>query len=152
MNNFEKPKYIVKNCTSLDSNGTTCQDCSYEDCGADNCINRTDCIMKQIVEKCKKIQELEYQKGRLKYKSPSKAKFGREILELLDIEELNKMKMITTDYKGDKVEWYSADVIKRIIPILELYANTWIDPEVHKGLHFDAEPAKRALKLLNEVE
>lgn len=62
------------------------------------------------------------------------------------------MKWITTDYKGDKKVWYSENVIEKIIPILELYANTWVDSEVHKGLHFDAEPAKRALKLLNEVD
>ena len=60
------------------------------------------------------------------------------------------MKWVTTDYKGNKKVWYSEDVIKKIIPILELYANTWVDPEVYNGLHFDAEPAKRALKLLNE--
>lgn len=62
------------------------------------------------------------------------------------------MKWVTTDYKGNKKVWYSEDVIKKIIPILELYANTWIDPKFHNGLHFDAEPAKRALKLLNEVD
>lgn len=52
------------------------------------CQDCTNCVMKQIVEKCKKVQELEYQKGRLKCKSPSKAKFGREILKLLDIQEV----------------------------------------------------------------
>lgn len=50
-------KYIVKNCTSLDSDGTTCQDCSYEDCGADDCINRTDCVLKQIVELCEQYKK-----------------------------------------------------------------------------------------------
>ena len=62
------------------------------------------------------------------------------------------MKWVTTDYKGNKKVWYSEDVIEKIIPILELYANSWIDPEFYNGLHFDAEPAKKALKLLNEVD
>lgn len=82
-------KYIIKNCPCFDKDNTQCLDTPVlpitemilcQDC--------TDCVMKQIVEKCKKVQELEYQKGRLKCKSPSKAKFGREILKLLDIQEV----------------------------------------------------------------
>lgn len=77
-------KYIIKNCPCYMSQPEA-------DCWADQlswCENCTDCVLKQIVEKCKKVQELEYQKGGLKYRSPSKAKFGREILQLLDIEEI----------------------------------------------------------------
>lgn len=77
-------KYVIKNCENYDPflQEPTCNKYSCD------CQNCTDCVMKQIVEKCKKVQELEYQKGRLKCKSPSKAKFGREILKLLDIQEV----------------------------------------------------------------
>lgn len=69
------------------------------------------------------------------------------------------MKWITTDYKGNKKVWYSEDVIKKIIPILELYANSYYDFNsfVHKDnpnlrLIYNAMPAKTALDFLNEED
>lgn len=53
----------------------TCQDC-------------TDCLLKQIVQKCKGVQEKFYDAVHSRYLSPSKAKFTREILDLLQIEEV----------------------------------------------------------------
>ena len=44
-------KYVVKNCTSLDTDGKTCQDCHYENMGNDYCSNRTNCLIKQVIEK-----------------------------------------------------------------------------------------------------
>ena len=42
-------RYIVKNCPSLDTDGITCQDCSFGDCGMEDCSNRTDCLIKQLI-------------------------------------------------------------------------------------------------------
>ena len=70
----------------------------------------------------------------------------------MNISTFNKLQEILKgNYKNNKVECYSKDVIKEVISILEVYANTWIDTEFYKGLHFNAEPAKRALKLLNKT-
>lgn len=46
-------KYVVQSCPSLDTDGMTCQDCSFDDCGMEDCVNRTDCLIKQVIEKCK---------------------------------------------------------------------------------------------------
>ena len=88
--------YIVKNCTSLDSDGTTCQDCSYEDCGADDCINRNDCVIKQVIEKCKdaklecSCKNPDPDIDCFECTSGGRAELGQEILNMFDIEEINK--------------------------------------------------------------
>lgn len=81
-------KYIIKNCTSY---------CEFEKeytCGVETkelfCEDNTDCLLKQIVEKCKGVQEKFYDAVHSRYLSPSKAKFAREILDLLQIEEINE--------------------------------------------------------------
>lgn len=77
-------KYLIRNCPAISFAGG----CQNKEVKVWDCQDCTDCVLKKIVEKCKEVQELEYQKGRLKCKSPSKAKFGREILKLLDIQEV----------------------------------------------------------------
>lgn len=55
---------------------------------SDYCINCTDCVLKQIVELCKEVNTKFYDSVHQRYLSPSKAKFARQILGLLDIEEV----------------------------------------------------------------
>ena len=50
-------KYIVQSCPSLDTDGITCQDCSFEDCGMEDCSNRSNCLIKQVIKKCRKKKE-----------------------------------------------------------------------------------------------
>ncbi len=52
------------------------------------------------------------------------------------------MKWITTDYKGNKVEWYSADVILRI--------REWATGGIISKGEFNA--CETILKFLNEVD
>lgn len=62
------------------------------------------------------------------------------------------MKWITTDYQGNKKVWYSKDVIEKIRPALELYANSWVDPKVYPNLHYDNKTAQEVLDFLNELD
>ena len=78
-------KYIIRNCPC---NVTTEDMCDWENTNETYCQDCTDCLLKQIVEKCRLIQDKKFIKGNWKFRSPSKAKFGREILELLDIQEV----------------------------------------------------------------
>jgi len=64
-------KYIVKNCPCYTSKG------GYYDCWANQdtwCENITDCVIKQVIEKCKQAPILD----------------ADWILKLFDIEEINK--------------------------------------------------------------
>ena len=57
------------------------------------------------------------------------------------------MKWITTDYKGDRVEWYSADVINRI--------REWATGEVlakKHGMIHKGDACETILNFLNEVD
>lgn len=67
-------EYIVKNCPCYALKG------GYYDCWANQdtwCENVTDCVIKQVIEKCKE--------------HPFKdCACGDEILQLFDIEEINK--------------------------------------------------------------
>lgn len=57
------------------------------------------------------------------------------------------MKWITTDYKGDKVEWYSADVINQI--------REWATAEIlaqKYGALYKSDASKTILEFLNEVD
>lgn len=65
----------------------------------------------------------------------------------------------TTDYKGNEQVWYSEDVIEKIKPVLELYANSFADFHNYRHrdnpnlrLHYNNMPAKVALEYLNEVD
>lgn len=75
-------KYIIKNCPAQDVLGEECCYWNvYKKCA--DC----DCVLKQIVEKCRGVQEKFYDAVHSRYLSPSKAKFAREILNMLEIEE-----------------------------------------------------------------
>lgn len=76
-------KYIIRNCPAINQN--------FEDefvCTSQikvksfpfYCQNCTDCLLKQIVEKCKDIKKDHYWGMR-------EIRFSQEILELLDIQE-----------------------------------------------------------------
>lgn len=83
-------KYIIKNCPAIFYSGiidgAKCwQKWEHFD---ESCENCPDCLLKQIVEKCQEAQDKEYRKGSYKFRSPSKASFGREILQLMDIKEV----------------------------------------------------------------
>lgn len=69
-------KYIIKNCECKVKGKTTLcvRDIPYK-----KCENITDCIMKQIVEKCKDKMDTEFNSGSM---------FAEEILNLLQIEEV----------------------------------------------------------------
>lgn len=56
------------------------------------------------------------------------------------------MKWITTDYKGDRVEWYSADVINRI----REWATSEILAKKYNAIPIDA--CETIIKFLNEVD
>lgn len=85
-------KYIIKNCPAYSKD-------ALDFCFAKNatqaiCYNCTDCLLKQIVEKCRDAQ------GECSCKNPNKdvdcfectsggrAELGTEILKLLDIQEV----------------------------------------------------------------
>jgi len=82
------------NCPALDYDDITCRDSSCDECGMVACIERTNCLLKQIVEKCK-YQSFELDEEILNGNYPDKYKFfksgrsdaGEEILKLLEIEE-----------------------------------------------------------------
>lgn len=57
------------------------------------------------------------------------------------------MKWVTTDYKGDKVEWYSADVINRI---REWATGGALGYNYGDLSHYDA--CETILNFLNEVD
>lgn len=83
-------KYIVKNCpvafnTKFD--GTYCNDVEIT-LKNTHCQHINYCLIKQVIEKCKGIQEKFYDAVHSRYLSPSKATFAREILQLFDIEEV----------------------------------------------------------------
>ena len=83
-------KYIVKNCPSLDTDGTTCQDCSFKDCGMEDCFNRTDCLIKEVIDDCKesiKHYENEGWKSDDCLKLCGEASMSFRLLQLLEIEE-----------------------------------------------------------------
>lgn len=57
------------------------------------------------------------------------------------------MKWITTDYKGDRIEWYSADVISRI--------REWATAEIlakKYGAVYEDDACETILNFLNEED
>lgn len=73
-------EYIVRNCPCYTSKG------DYYDCWANQdtwCENITDCVIKQVIEKCNKYKSI--------YPVMSSVYiFINEILDMFDIEEINK--------------------------------------------------------------
>ena len=80
-------KYIIKNCPAKYYAGATNMKCS--ELGGD-CDTKTDCIMKQIVERCRKEQEYhkEWQKETGFNYAATGLRLANEILQLLDIQEV----------------------------------------------------------------
>ena len=77
-------KYIVKNCPAI-TNNLTCRQAIYENMF---CDYRTDCVIKQVIEKCKdKIRIYKYYDT---VYALGKVKCAKSILQLFDIEEINK--------------------------------------------------------------
>lgn len=80
-------KYTIKNCpsvSSINSKDPLCYECSNRDYGEDwRCMDR-ECLIKQVVEKCKKYNSdlalTGYQQG--------KEDFADEILQLFEIMEV----------------------------------------------------------------
>lgn len=80
-------KYIVKNCRAY--NEPWCGD------SMDNCINCTNCVIKQVIEKCKGVisnySNLEILRTACETSEAyGKANIAEQILQLFDIEEINK--------------------------------------------------------------
>ena len=84
--------YIVKNCPCYTSKG------GYYDCWANQdtwCENITDCVIKQVIEKCKD-SKLSYSNLEIlrtaceTSEAYGKAVIAEQILQLFDIEEINK--------------------------------------------------------------
>lgn len=72
-------EYIVKNCPSCRQYQVgiyTCDD--LYDCDLQRCQDCTDCVIKQVIRKCRKSLEVSY------------CPIEQEILQLFDIEEINK--------------------------------------------------------------
>ena len=81
-------KYIIRNCPAITTGWhDTDYICNTHKMGCEHCKDCTDCELKQIVELCKEVNTKFYDSVHQRYLSPSKAKFARQILELLDIEE-----------------------------------------------------------------
>ena len=78
-------KYIIKNCPCYWHIGED-DGCSLENMKL--CEDDTDCVLKRVIELCKEVNTKFYDSVHQRYLSPSKAKFARQILELLDIEEI----------------------------------------------------------------
>lgn len=65
--------YVIRNCPSFYRD--FCDNTDYY------CCDETDCVLKQIVEKCRNIEKDHYWGMR-------EIRFANEILQLLDIEEV----------------------------------------------------------------
>lgn len=76
-------KYIVKNCPALqqtyycDTHHSKCQDC-------------TDCVIKQVIEKCKKTLDLMNSASGNNAYAGGRCTEAEQILQLFDMEEINK--------------------------------------------------------------
>lgn len=78
-------KYIVKNCPAIYGD-EYCKESTYED-GSIHCQNCNDCVTKQVIEKCKNTCRKRCANDCLGTKKH--CGYG-EILQLFDIEEINK--------------------------------------------------------------
>ncbi len=89
-------KYIVKNCPAYIHRPLNHHDrvCLLGDKVKPNhkelyvlCQDCPDCLIKQVIEKCKEANVKLYNRTNGRYYSPSKARLGRGILQLFEIEE-----------------------------------------------------------------
>lgn len=71
-------KYIIKNCPACLPMTKLCDSENTTKAGM-YCWDCTDCVMKQIVERCKHKMDTEFNSGSM---------FAEEILQLFDIEEV----------------------------------------------------------------
>ena len=83
-------KYIIKNCPTL--RGWVCNEQFIKQDKMVDCKDCTDCLLKQIVERCKKEIKV-YRNTLLPNDGTNTLHFGRQsfahdILQLLDIEEV----------------------------------------------------------------
>ena len=84
-------RYIVKNCHAI-TNNLTCRQAIYENMF---CDYRTDCVIKQVIEMCKgavsNYSNLEILRTACETSEAyGKANITEQILQLFDIEEINK--------------------------------------------------------------
>lgn len=87
-------KYIIKNCPNLTTSHYGTGETIHNQCGLtddDLCINCTNCVMKQIVEKCR-VARKEYPRcspdGELDMFVSGRNNLAGNILALLDIGEI----------------------------------------------------------------
>lgn len=91
-------KYIIKNCPSCRNYnvfGLPKEGCCYH--YMDYCKNYSNCLLKQIVEKCKHMQaefDAEVRNGKyqekFKWFKSGRSDAGGELLYLIEIEEINE--------------------------------------------------------------
>lgn len=77
-------KYIIKNCQCIyiDYKGT--YECDYK---VEFCENVTDCLLKQIVEKCKEAENAYFTSGNTDMFISGRNNFASNILAMLEIQE-----------------------------------------------------------------
>ena len=99
-------KYIIKNCDAIHKHPVGHWNCA----NGIECQKREDCLLKQIVEKCKKEIKV-YRNTLLPNDGTNTLHFGRQsfaydILQMLDIEEINpKNKRSECPYGGIDCAW-----------------------------------------------
>ncbi len=81
-------KYIIKNCPALcfplkDNPECECNESVFNNA----CKDISDCLLKQIVEKCRKNQEIVYETNFGVLTAYKKGSISDEILKMLEIEE-----------------------------------------------------------------
>ena len=84
-------KYVIKNCdnyTEFDKNWT-CRSTIQNRKGCYCCQDCTDCLIKQVIDKCKKKLQLSTDYARNPY-SGGVYQVATEILQLFDIEEVRE--------------------------------------------------------------
>jgi len=92
MSKYTMQKYVVKNCPC---NVTTEDMCDWENTNETYCEDCTDCLIKQVIEKCKEAK-INFEKVALSMKATQseytgticKAELAHEIIQLFDISEL----------------------------------------------------------------
>lgn len=88
--------YIVKNCPACHNYYSNMYEChQMDDCDDNSCSSCTDCTIKQVIEKCKgavsNYSNLEILRTACETSEAyGKANIAEQILQLLDIEEINK--------------------------------------------------------------
>ena len=88
--------YIVKNCPACHNYYSNIYEChQMDDCDDNSCSSYTDCVIKQVIEKLKD-SKLSYSKLEIlrtaceTNQAYGKAVMAEQLLQLFDIEEMNK--------------------------------------------------------------